>query len=343
MEESVFRSRRYWAVLAALAVGLCVLFVGRHRERAVYHTDDGVVWTTGYHIVYSSPSPLADSIQAVLARVDASASVYNEQSLVSRINRNDTSQPDSLFTRLYNCSWTIYWLSGGSYDPTVMPLVEAWGFGHDLRAEPTQAQLDSILPYVGMKRTRLAGGVLTKDDPRTQFDFSSIAKGFAVDEVGRMLERNGVKNYLVEIGGEVLARGVNQQGAPWHVSVDLPLSQADSVVHSSAVVLTIDSLAVATSGNYRKFRDRPAGERVSHIIDPLTGRGQVSNLLSVTIVAPDCMTADAWATACMAMGLERTRAMMERVDNLGVMTISTDDDGNWVVWSNHRFASLAVQ
>lgn len=158
-----------------------------------------------------------------------------------------------------------------------------------------------------------------------------------------MLERNGVKNYLVEIGGEVLARGVNQQGAPWHVSVDLPLSQADSVVHSSAVVLTIDSLAVATSGNYRKFRDRPAGERVSHIIDPLTGRGQVSNLLSVTIVAPDCMTADAWATACMAMGLERTRAMMERVDNLGVMTISTDDDGNWVVWSNHRFASLAVQ
>ena len=342
MEESVFRSRRYWAVLAALAVGLCVLFVGRHRERAVYHTDDGVVWTTGYHIVYSSPSPLADSIQAVLARVDASASVYNELSLVSRINRNDTSQPDSLFTRLYNCSWTIYWLSGGSYDPTVMPLVEAWGFGHDLRAEPTQAQLDSILPYVGMKRTRLAGGVLTKDDPRTQFDFSSIAKGLAVDEVG-MLERNGVKNYLVEIGGEVLARGVNQQGAPWHVSVDLPLSQADSVVHSSAVVLTIDSLAVATSGNYRKFRDRPAGERVSHIIDPLTGRGQVSNLLSVTIVAPDCMTADAWATACMAMGLERTRAMMERVDNLGVMTISTDDDGNWVVWSNHRFASLAVQ
>ena len=113
-----------------------------------------------------------------------------------------------------------------------------------------------------MKRTRLAGGVLTKDDPRTQFDFSSIAKGLAVDEVGRMLERNGVKNYLVEIGGEVLARGVNQQGAPWHVSVDLPLSQADSVVHSSAVVLTIDSLAVATSGNYRKFRDRPAGERV---------------------------------------------------------------------------------
>ena len=337
MEESVFRSRRYWAVLAALAVGLCVLFVGRHRERAVYHTDDGVVWTTGYHIVYSSPSPLADSIQAVLARVDASASVYNEQSLVSRINRNDTSQPDSLFTRLYNCSWTIYWLSGGSYDPTVMPLVEAWGFGHDLRAEPTQAQLDSILPYVGMKRTRLAGGVLTKDDPRTQFDFSSIAKGLAVDEVGRMLERNGVKNYLVEIGGEVLARGVNQQGAPWHVSVDLPLSQADSVVHA------IDSLAVATSGNYRKFRDRPAGERVSHIIDPLTGRGQVSNLLSVTIVAPDCMTADAWATACMAMGLDRTRAMMERVDNLGVMTISTDDDGNWVVWSNHRFASLAVQ
>ena len=267
-EGTVFRSRRYWAVLGALAVGLIMLFVSRHRERAVYHTEEGVVWTTGYHITYLSQHQLADSIQAVLACVDASASVYNEQSLVSRINRNDTSQPDSLFTRLYSCSWTIYWLSGGSYDPTVLPLVEAWGFGHDRGAEPTQAKIDSILPYVGMKRTRLADGVLTKDDPRMQFDFSSIAKGLAMDEVGRMLERNGVKNYLVEIGGEVLARGVNQQGVPWHVSVDLPVSQADSVVHTSAVVLTVDSLAVATSGNYRKFRDRPAGERVSHIIDP---------------------------------------------------------------------------
>ncbi len=338
MIPDILKSRYYWAVLVATALALLLFFWPRHKAR--YITDEGVVWTTGYHITYLSAVPMTDSIQAIFASVDASASVYNEQSLVSRINRNETDRVDSLFARMYHASWTICGQSGGAYDPTVMPLVNAWGFGYRKGELPTQSQIDSILTFVGMKRTRLADGALHKEDPRTQFDFSSIAKGLAVDEVGRMLERNGVEDYMVEIGGEVLARGKNPHGKPWHVSVDVPSDQPDSAVHQSAVVLSIDRWAVATSGNYRKYRDLEKGERVSHIVNPNTGSSQTSNLLSVTVVASDCMTADAWATACMAMGLDGTHSLMEGMDNLGVMTIHADHDGNLVVWSNRRFAAF---
>ena len=157
-----------------------------------------------------------------------------------------------------------------------------------------------------------------------------------------MLARNGAVNYMVEIGGEVVAQGVNERGKPWHVSVDLPVADnKKGAVHQNAVVLTLDSLAIATSGSYRKFKEVD-GKKVSHIVNPKTGGSETSNLLSVSIVAPDCMSADAWATACMAMGLEKTQAMMEKNTSLGVMTISTDDDGNFVVWSNKRFADLVV-
>ena len=286
MIPDILKSRYYWAVLVATALALLLFFWPRHKAR--YITDEGVVWTTGYHITYLSAVPMTDSIQAIFASVDASASVYNEQSLVSRINRNETDRVDSLFARMYHASWTICGQSGGAYDPTVMPLVNAWGFGYRKGELPTQSQIDSILTFVGMKRTRLADGALHKEDPRTQFDFSSIAKGLAVDEVGRMLERNGVEDYMVEIGGEVLARGKNPHGKP------------------------------------------------------NTGSSQTSNLLSVTVVASDCMTADAWATACMAMGLDGTQSLMEGMDNLGVMTIHADHDGNLVVWSNRRFAAFIL-
>ena len=193
-----------------------------------------------------------------------------------------------------------------------------------------------------MKHTALQGNKIVKDDPRVQFDFSSIAKGMACDEVAAMLERNGVENYMVEIGGEVVARGVNPSGQPWHVSIDMPEPDGgDGAQHTSALVITLDGKAVATSGNYRKYKES-GGKKLSHIVNPKTGGSETSNLLSVTIVAPDCMTADAWATACMAMGEEKTKEMMENNSKLGVMTISVNEDGDFVIWSNKYFASLVV-
>jgi thiamine biosynthesis lipoprotein len=190
-----------------------------------------------------------------------------------------------------------------------------------------------------MDKVALHGDTLVKQDPRVMLDFSSIAKGMACDEIGRMLTRNGARNWLVEIGGEVMASGINQRGTAWQVSVDMPTEEQDSVTHESAMTLALDSGAVATSGNYRKWRVE-GNKKLSHIIDPHTGDSRTGTLLSVTVTAPDCMTADAWATACMAMGDSATRALMQGRNDLGVMTITADTvSGALVVWSNAKFAS----
>lgn len=308
-----------------------------------YILNSGVVWTTEYHIKYEATADLHDSIQQLFKAIDESASAFNKHSRITAINDNKSDIADDFFVKLYNKAKDVNAASSGLYDPTVMPLVNAWGFGYKNGTLPTREQIDSILQFVGIGHTSLNGNKIVKDDPRVQFDFSSIAKGMACDEVAAMLERNGVENYMVEIGGEVVARGVNQAGQPWHVSIDMPEpDDSDGANHVSALVITLDGQAVATSGNYRKFKES-GGKKLSHIVNPKTGGSETSNLLSVSIVAPDCMSADAWATACMAMGEEKTIAMMESNNSLGVLTISVNEDGDFVIWSNKRFADLVVQ
>lgn len=329
-------TKRYAFVLVALAVAVVMMFVARGRQR--FYTNDGVVWTTEYHITYQADHDLNDSIQLIFNNIDMSVSPYNKASLISSLNENTSTRVDAYIKRLIEASLVVNRESGGAFDPTVMPLVNAWGFGYKSGTMPTRVQLDSILAFVGMGKITLRGDTLVKQDPRVMLDFSSIAKGMACDEIGRMLTRNGARNWLVEIGGEVVASGMNKRGTAWQVSVDMPTSETDEVIHDSALTLALDSGAVATSGNYRKWREQ-GGSKISHIVDPHTGDSRVGTLLSVTVVAPDCMSADAWATACMVMGDSATRAMMQPRRDLGVMTITADTiSGNLVVWSNKAFA-----
>ncbi len=330
--------KRYAAIVITLVVLATAMLCSRDRKR--YFTHEGVVWTTDYHITYEANRDLNDSIQLILGNLDMSVSPYNKASLISAINENSTSRVDAHLRLLIDASRTVNRESGGAFDPTVMPLVNAWGFGYKSGTPPTQAQLDSILQFIGMNKVTLRGDTLVKQDPRVMLDFSSIAKGLACDEIGRMLARNGAVNWLVEIGGEVAASGVNKRGTPWNVSVDMPTSeQQGQTAHESALTLALDSGAVATSGNYRKWREE-GGTKISHIIDPRTGDSRAGTLLSVTVVARDCMTADAWATACMVMGENEVKNMMQRRTDLGVMTISADTlTGNLIVWSNASFAA----
>ena len=329
-------TKRYAFVLVALAVAVVMMFVARGRQR--FYTNEGVVWTTEYHITYQADHDLNDSIQLIFNNIDMSVSPYNKASLISSLNENTSTRVDAYIKRLIEASLVVNRESGGAFDPTVMPLVNAWGFGYKSGTMPTRVQLDSILAFVGMGKIALRGDTLVKQDPRVMLDFSSIAKGMACDEIGRMLIRNGARNWLVEIGGEVVASGMNKRGTAWQVSVDMPTSETDEVIHDSALTLALDSGAVATSGNYRKWREQ-GGSKISHIVDPHTGDSRVGTLLSVTVIAPDCMSADAWATACMVMGDSATRAMMQPRRDLGVMTITADTiSGNLVVWSNKPFA-----
>ena len=330
-------NRRYAAILIALAVAIVAMFCMRDRGR--FYSHEGVVWTTDYHITYEASRDLGDSIQLILGNLDMSVSPYNKASLISALNENTTWRVDEYIIRLLNASLTINNESNGAFDPTVMPLVNAWGFGYKNGALPSRAQLDSILQFIGMDKIALHGDTIVKSDPRVMLDFSSIAKGMACDEIGRMLVRNGAVNWLVEIGGEVMASGVNSRGNSWNISVDMPTDDSESSVnHESALTLSIDSGAVATSGNYRKWR-MEGGNKLSHIIDPHTGNSQAGTLLSVTVIANDCMTADAWATACMVMGENQVKKTMENRRDLGVMTISADTINDaLIVWSNAPFA-----
>ena len=313
------------------------------RERKRFYSHEGVVWTTDYHITYEAAHDLGDSIQLILGNLDISVSPYNKASLVTALNENTTTRLDAHVKRLLEASRRVHDQSGGAFDPTVMPLVNAWGFGYKSGNMPSRASLDSILAFIGMDKVAVHGDTLVKRDPRVMLDFSSIAKGMACDEIGRMLARNGAVNWMVEIGGEVMACGVNPHHKPWHVSVDMPNSETGGESsHESAMILQLDSAAVATSGNYRKWRGQ-GRDKVSHIIDPRTGDSHVGTLLSVTVIASDCMSADAWATACMVMGEDRVKTMMTGRDDLGVMTISADTTtGNLIVWSNARFSSKII-
>ena len=338
----VIKSRKYLMVLIALVAAVVAMFVSRDRSR--YFEHEGVVWTTEYHISYEARHNLNDSIQYILNQLDMSVSPYNKASLITAINEGKKTRADGYLKRLIEASRAVNKASDGAFDPTVMPLVNAWGFGYKNGTPPTPAQIDSILAFVGMDKIALQGDSIVKQDERVMLDFSSIAKGLAVDEIARMLARNGARSWMVEIGGEVAAQGVNKHGKPWHVSVDMPTSEGsdDAVSHESAMMLTLDSMAVATSGNYRKWRDSDGG-KISHIIDPRTGSSRTGTLLSVTVIARDCMTADAWATACMVLGDSAVKAMMQGRNDLGVMTISADTVNNsLVVWSNKPFADKVV-
>lgn len=325
--------RKYIAIcVAAIVAAAIMIFRQTGDAPAVYRTASGVVWHTTYNITYESSRDLGDSIIAVTGGIDMSASMFNPRSVLSRINNNSSNCADSMVAKLLQRSQEINRETGGAFDPTIAPLMRLWKTQDTVATLPDEAAIDSVMQFVGMDKVRLANGnQVIKSDSRLQLDFNAIAKGLGCDEVGRMLKRNGVTNYLVEIGGEITASGVNERGLPWHVSIDLPIESNDTVVHSSALVLQLDKGGMATSGNYRNYKIVD-GRKVAHIIDPRTGRSAMSNLLSATVIAPDCMNADAYATALMVMGLDRACEFVAGRDDLSVVLIYADDKGRLCVW-----------
>ncbi len=325
--------RKYIAIcVAAIVAAAIMIFRQTGDAPAVYRTASGVVWHTTYNITYESSRDLGDSIIAVTGGIDMSASMFNPRSVLSRINSNSSNCADSMVAKLLQRSQEINRETGGAFDPTIAPLMRLWKTQDTVATLPDEAAIDSVMQFVGMDKVRLANGnQVIKSDSRLQLDFNAIAKGLGCDEVGRMLKRNGVTNYLVEIGGEITASGVNERGLPWHVSIDLPIESNDTVVHSSALVLQLDKGGIATSGNYRNYKIVD-GRKVAHIIDPRTGHTAISNLLSATVIATDCMNADAYATALMVMGLDRARKFADDRNDLSVVLIYADADDRLQVW-----------
>lgn len=313
------------SALAFAVVALVCWLMPTHKESS-YTSLEGKIHGTYYHIQYQHPEG-ADLNQAVLDemhRFEKSLSVFDSTSVISLINSNKSNATDSLFEQMYEVAYGVSEATSGAFDITVAPLVNVWGFGFKSSNFPTAQQIDSIRQFVGYRRVVLFDHAVYKDDERTMLDAGAIAKGFSVDIVASLLQREGCSNYLVEIGGEVVCRGVNSKGKAWNIGVSLP---EDNPLPSGEVqqVLQVNDVAMATSGNYRQFYWRD-GKKYSHTVDPRTGYPVEHNLLSATIVAPTCMCADAYATACMVLGVDEAMQVCERDSTLEGYFIYADGE-----------------
>ena len=315
--------------LAFLIVGT-VIIVSRQRSTPYQH-DKGMVFGTVYHITYQSPQNLQKEIESQLAQVDASLSPFNKRSIITAINENRDTTVNKMFTDVFTLAMKISDITDGSFDITVAPLVNAWGFGFKGGAMPTRHQVDSLKRLVGYRKVSLSNGRVTKSDPRIMLDCSSIAKGYGCDVVAHYLRSKGIDNYMIEIGGEIVTRGISEKRLPWKIGVTKPTDDSLNVNQEIQTVINVTDKAMATSGNYRNFYYKN-GRKYAHTIDPATGYPVQHTILSSTVIADDCATADAYATAFMVMGLDKAKAVLSRHPELMAYFILAGADGNNDVW-----------
>lgn len=313
---------------------LVVLFVAGiavGRKNADYQHDSGLVFGTSYNITYQSNDNLKPEIEKALAEVDASLSPFNEKSVITHVNKNETVTLDDHFTTVFRLSSEIYKDTEGAFDITVAPLVNAWGFGFKNGITPDRHAIDSLMQFVGFDKVKLQDGKIIKTDDRLMLDCSAIAKGYGVDAVARLLKSKGIDNYMVEIGGEIVASGESPKGAPWRIGVSKPEDDSVSVSNEIQGIINISNRAMATSGNYRNFYYK-GGKKYAHTIDPKTGCPVQHSILSATVVSDECAKADAYATAFMVMGLDKAKAVLARHKDMMAYFIYSDDKGNNKVW-----------
>ncbi len=304
-----------------------IWIIRRHNDATPFHKNSGMVFGTIYQLTYQHPEDLQAEVEAELARFDGSLSTFNDTSTITRINRGERLVPDSLFTTVFRRAEEISRETQGAFDITVAPLVNAWGFGFKKGRFPDSLMVDSLRQFVGYEKVLLDSlGRVVKQDARTMLDCSAIAKGYAVDVIADLLQRRGVKNLMVAIGGEVVVRGHNEQGHPWRIGINRPVDDSLSVNQELQMVLQITGVGVATSGNYRNFYYR-GGKKYAHTIDPTTGYPVQHQILSSTVIAPDCLTADAYATSFMVMGLEKAKQCVAAHPELDACFIYADSIG----------------
>ncbi len=307
-----------------------------HQNKTMpYQHNRGMIFGTTYSIVYQYDQDLQTDIENHLQQVDNSLSPFNESSVISRVNRNEKVQVDQLFSDVFTMAQDISEDTGGAFDITVAPLVNTWGFGFKQGTPPTKATIDSLRSIVGYKKVKLYGNHVKKQDPRIMLDCSAIAKGYGCDVVARYLRGMGITNYMIEIGGEVVTRGVNANSETWRIGVTKPTDDSLNVDQEIQTVIQVSDMAMATSGNYRNFYYKN-GRKYAHTIDPKTGYPVQHSILSATVLAGSCARADAYATAFMVMGMEQAQKILARHKDLMAYFIYTDQKGRHAIWCSPK-------
>lgn len=325
------KKKLIWQIPFLLILIIGSIFVIRQQRNTPFQKDEGMVFGTIYHITYQSDTNYQKEIEAELQKVDNSLSPFNKTSIISRINRNEKVKVDEMFSEVFQLAEKISGDTDGAFDITVAPMVNAWGFGFKTGNPPTRQTIDSLRAIVGFHTVSLQDGYVIKKNPKTMLDCSAIAKGYGTDVVARFLKKKGVQNFMVEIGGEIVVNGNNEKLQPWRIGINKPTD--DSLNTSQAIqdVVSVSNIAMATSGNYRNFYYKN-GKKYAHTIDPKTGYPVQHNILSATVFADDCATADAYATSFMVLGLDGAKKILEKHPELCAYLIYSDQKGCNQIW-----------
>ncbi len=298
-----------WKVVFLVFLIIGTIYILKGHKPEVYYSNQGRIFGTYYQIKYQATEDLGEEIKKVLIDVDNALSMFNENSIISAFNENRDTIANKMFTDVFNLAQEVSAKTDGAFDITVAPLVNAWGFGFKKGTLPDSTSVEEMLTYIGYNSVTLVDGRLVKENKRTMLDCSAIAKGYGCDAVARMLEKKGINNYMIEIGGEVVTKGQNDKGCDWCIAISKPTESTTE----HQIVLSITGRGMATSGNYRNYREEN-GKKFAHTIDPRTGYPVQHSLLSATVVAETCAKADAYATAFMTTGLDAAVEICKKND-----------------------------
>ena len=329
---------KYLFLISAL-----LMSCGNSNPKKKFVSNFGNTQGTTYSIKYTSPHGInyQNDIDSILKAVDLSLSIYINESIISKINRNENVKIDSMFTRVFEMALKIANETNGSFDPTIAPLVNFWGFGFEEISNKNQNKLVNLMQSVGYKKISIKDGHIVKENPNTQIDFNAIAQGFTVDLVGEHLQKLGLTNFMIEIGGEVKCSGLNADEKPWRIGIDKPSEKIQKERYQA--IIEVSNKAIASSGNYRHYKvDKKTGMKYAHTINPKTGVPLQTNLLGVTILTESCMEADALATAFMVMGLEKSQKFLSSKDDLEVYFVYRNNNGKFESFVTENFKKRVI-
>lgn len=297
----------------AITLLFCLSLVSCDKGDIPYIMESGTRFHTTYHITYQSDKPLTLEFDTVFTTFNDVLNPFDVNSLVAKFNRNESKKLHPMLKEVISKAQEVSKITGGAYDITGAPYFDIWGFGtrKGVTRTATEMEIDSISYFVGYDKVLIYADSISKTDPRVTLNPSSLSKGYIVDLIALLLEEKGVENYLVEIGGEVVAKGLNPKGQCWKVGINKPVEDNTSTNNDLLYAISLcDGEGMASSGDYRNFKEID-GKKVAHTIDVRTGYPAHQDILSATVLAPTCMEADAWATAFMTLGLEESKKLLE--------------------------------
>ena len=325
------KKKLYWQLPFLLILIIGSIYIIAQQRSAPYQKDEGFIFGTVYHITYQNDNNLKQNIEAELERVNKTFSTFDSTSIISLINQNKPVKINDMFAEIFDLSEEISTETEGAFDITVAPLVNVWGFGFKSGQKPTKEKIDSLRLLVGYNKVKLYENGVKKKNPKIMLDCSAVAKGYGSDIVARYLREQGVKNFMVEIGGEIVTSGLSENRLPWKIGVTKPSDNKTDMNQEVETILNVTDKAMATSGNYRNFYYK-GGKKYAHTIDPKTGYPVQHSLLSATVLAKNCATADAYATSFMVMGVEKAEALLEKHPELMAYFIYAGPKGELKTW-----------